>query len=56
MTPKVTLELREEDARAILNEMPFDPTRLIGSVKVAVRALVDEIQHALAECDCGDAR
>lgn len=49
---KVTLTLREEDARALLRSVKYAS---IGDFMLDQRIrIVDEIRHALAECDCGE--
>lgn len=46
----VTLTLREEDARWLLARMT-----LALSSKAEPNRIVDELKHALAECECGEA-
>lgn len=52
---KVTLTLREEDARWLLEVMHVGATSYAGpEARRAASYITDEIKHALAECDCGE--
>lgn len=49
---KVTLTLREEDARWLSVLLNDSRRILIGDLNTAVR-IRDELKHALGECACG---
>ena len=50
---KVTLTLREDDARWLLGSVSTDAEWRAGIPISVAERIRDELKHALAECECG---